>query len=63
MTVLIKQRKPDPDTLERHDYVRENVVKVKVYKSAKSSEYYLYLRDEEENCIHYSLTCFDFEIR
>lgn len=31
MTVLIKQRKPDPVTLERHDYVRENVVEVKVY--------------------------------
>lgn len=62
MTVLIKQRKPDPVTLERHDYVRENVVKVKVYKAADNG-YYLYLRDEEENCIHYSLTCFDFEIR
>ena len=33
MTVLIKQRKPDPATLEQHDYTRENVVKVKVYKS------------------------------
>lgn len=30
MTVLIKQRKPDPATLEQHDYTRENVVKVKV---------------------------------
>ena len=62
MTVLIKQRKPDPDTLERHDYTRKNVVKVKVYKAADNC-YYLYLRDEEENCIHYSLSCFDFEIQ
>ena len=61
MTVLIKQRKPDHDTLERHDYVRENVVKVKVYKAA-DKEYFLYLRDEEENCTHYSLTYFDFDI-
>lgn len=62
MTVLIKQRKPDPDTLERHDYVRENVVKVKVYKGIDKC-YYLYLRDEEGNCIHYSLSCFDFVIQ
>ena len=62
MTVLIKQRKPDPVTLERHDYVRENVVKVKVYKGLDNC-YYLYLRDEEEQCIHYNLSCFDFEIR
>lgn len=32
MTVLIKQRKPDTVTLERHDYVRENVVKVKEFR-------------------------------
>ena len=62
MTVVIKQRVPDPDTLERHDYVRENVVKVKVYKALDNC-YYLYLRDAGENCIHYSLSCFDFEIR
>ena len=62
MTVLIKQRKPDPDTLERHDYVRENVVKAKVYKGIDKC-YYLYLRDEEGNCIHYSLSCFDFVIQ
>lgn len=62
MTVLIKQRKPDPVTLERHDYVRENVVKAKVYKGIDKC-YYLYLRDEDENCIHYNLDSFDFEIR
>lgn len=62
MTVVLKQRVPDPVTLERHDYVRENVVKVKVYKALDNC-YYLYLRDAGENCIHYSLSCFDFEIR
>lgn len=62
MTVLIKQRSLDPDTLERHDYTRKNVVKVKVYRGIDKC-YYLYLRDEEENCIHYNLDSFDFEIR
>lgn len=62
MTVLIKQRKPDSVTLERHDYVRENVVEVKVYKGIDKC-YYLYLRDEGENAVHFSLSCFDFEIR
>lgn len=62
MTVLIKQRKPDSVTLERHDYVRENVVEVKVYKGIDKC-YYLYLRDEKENAVHFSLSCFDFEIR
>lgn len=62
MTVLIKQRKPDSDTLERHDYVRENVVNVKVYKGIDKC-YYLYLRDERGNGTHYSLSCFDFEIQ
>ena len=62
MTVLIKQRKPDPDTLELHDYVRENVVEVKVYKGIDKC-YYLYLRDEGGNGIHYSLSFFDFVIQ
>lgn len=62
MTVLIKQRKPDSVTLERHDYVRENVVEVKVYKGIDKC-YYLYLRDERENGTHYSLSCFDFVIQ
>ena len=62
MTVLIKQRTPGPDTLERHDYTRKNVVKVKVYKALDKCVY-LYLEDAEGNSIHYSLSCFDFEIQ
>ena len=62
MTVLIKQREPDPDTLERHDYVRENVVEVKVYKGIDKC-YYMYLRDEGGNGIQFSLSCLDFVIQ
>ena len=61
MTVLIRQRKPDPGTLDRHNYVRQNVVRVKVYKGIDKC-YYLYLRDEEGDGIHFALDSFDFEI-
>ena len=63
MKVIVKQRKADKDTLEKHEYTKENVKKVQVYKSL-NSEYFVKLTfdDTELSTLHLSLEFFDFEI-
>ena len=63
MKVIVKQRKADKDTLEKHEYTKENVKKVQVYKSL-NSEYFVKLTfdDTELSTLHFALEFFDFEI-
>lgn len=62
MTVLIKQRKPDKDTLEMHDYVKENVEKAYTYLDYDGCMY-IKLEFEDGRGIHYAMQFFDMEIQ
>ena len=61
MTVRVKQRIPDKDTLERHDTIKSDVVQVDIYKSATGAMF-VYLSFKDGQGLHLPLTFFDFEI-
>lgn len=62
MTVLIKQRKPDKDTLERHDCIKQNVEKAYTYLGLDGC-LYIKLEFEDGRGTHYSMQFFDMEIQ
>ena len=62
MTVKIIQRKPDRDTLERHEYIKRGIVNVKVYQ-AFNGDFMARLEKADGKAIHMNLFFFDFEIQ
>lgn len=61
MTVLIKQRKPDKDTLEKYECIKENVEKAYTYLGHDGCIYFA-LEFEDGYGVHYSMQFFDIEI-
>lgn len=60
MVVKIKQRVPDKDTLERHDYIKHDVKQVETYKSLDGN-YMFAIKFEDGRSQHFNLSFFDFE--
>lgn len=60
MTVIVKSRRPDPDTLERNETIKRDVETVKVYMAFGGPFVHLIFKDGQG--LHLSLNFFDFEI-
>lgn len=62
MTVLMKQVKPDPETLERQSYSYRDVWKVEIYR-LENGCYMIRLEFENGGGAHYPLDGWGYEIQ